>query len=324
MDGIVNRISVIVVSIFIATSLHAEVSLEKGDTLRLNSTGVPSEAIQVTAALKSNRQVNGIGNSSWGIGWMDNEKKDYSFTLRWGNTDFGDLTDERYMLIELTRSDSVLFSEIIMEGVDLHTGSNTINIQIDGDGYMHWKIGDYSIAKTGELVLPSLRDPAIPFYVFTKGSKLNIHRCKVTEIATSPSSLITPYSDESFFVAAPNQENSPVGIWMFLDRDINPKWARLGGRYALGIREAENNGAWDIIYLDGAETNADRWQPGMLKGTLKKTPFVRHYNLEWVDSTFERMDEADECSATLSDDGNILTLNFPLDHSILRFYRKTP
>ncbi len=56
----------------------------------------------------------------------------------------------------------------------------------------------------------------------------------------------------------------------------------------------------------------------MLKGRLKPTIFVGHYDLEWIDSTFAPIDR--DIHATITD-GAILTLSFPLLKTTLRFSR---
>ena len=54
----------------------------------------------------------------------------------------------------------------------------------------------------------------------------------------------------------------------------------------------------------------------MLKGRLKPTIFLDHYDLEWVDSTFERMNRDIHAQLT---DGAILSLSFPLLKTTVRF-----
>lgn len=297
-------------------------SVAKGDSLRLPLTGSFSEEIEITASLKSNRP-NGSGRSKsfWGIRWKDTMGKDNSLTLHWGNSDFGDISDIRYLLLEVSRLDSTVVSEKITEGVELYTGPNTLRMSLDEEGTLQWKIGANSLSSSGEVNLGSPKDAECPFVIFAEGSELRISRCDVTEALCTSSSLMTPYNDKSDF-SSESCEECPSGVWVFLDRDMNPKWARLGGRYVLGIMNREDGTVYDIVYLEGAETNGHKWRSGMLKGKLVATPFKGHFNLEWIDSTFNRMDDSDECSATLNEEGTILTLSFPLDHSTLRFYRQ--
>lgn len=109
------------------------------------------------------------------------------------------------------------------------------------------------------------------------------------------------------------------GLWTYLDRDNNPAYTRLGGMYTLGLVPTQG-GRFDIVYVDGAQIAAVNWQPGMLKGRLTPTTFADHYNLLWYDSTGHPV--ADESSATFSLEGNVLTFNFPLLKTAIRFAKQ--
>ena len=298
-------------------------TVTKNDTIKIAPSGYASEILTVTGSLNTNRPTVGIGKQSWGIGWNSDDGKATRLTLSWGNSEFGDITDQRYMLIRITREDSLFYENKITKGVNLYTGPNTLRIHVDREGSMSWSIVENSLAANGELAMPSPKQKDSPFFIFANGSDLKLLRANVTEGPISPVTLQTPFIDSSDFPVSTQINNDPSGIWYYLDRNTDPKWARLGGRYTLGIKK-DTDDRWSIIYLSGAQTNAPRWKPGMLKGALYSMPFQSHYNLEWYDASFEFMDEEQECSATMNEDGSILTLNFPLDHSSIRFYRKLP
>ena len=279
------------------------------------------QIIEIKASPVKYRQTRGMSRPSWGVEWFDTDSAQCRLSLRWGNTDFGTIDDVRFLRVELVRNGETLWSEDISEGVALHKGDNTLKMVIDNDALLRWNIGATTLAAAGTFPLET---PAInnSFRLYARGSDINY------SFTTSPSQyslatrIVGPQTPED--VPTPESfESSPEGVWIYLDRDNDPKWARPGGRYVLGIIASHaDTQQWDIIYLDGAVTSANQWKPGMFKGRLIATPFVRHYNLEWVDAQFETMDATHECSASISDDGAILTLNFPLDHSTLRFYRK--
>ena len=59
----------------------------------------------------------------------------------------------------------------------------------------------------------------------------------------------------------------------------------------------------------------------MVKGRLKPTVFIDHYDLEWTDATFETIDRDIHASVT---DNAILTLSFPLLNTTFRFSKMPP
>ena len=119
----------------------------------------------------------------------------------------------------------------------------------------------------------------------------------------------------------------PVGMWQFLDRDTESSLAEPGGRYILAVvkhRAAEGASDtvepdYDIIYMGGGVANRSAWEPGMIKGHLWRTSFAGHYRAEWIDADMEPMDG--ETFADLTADGSILSVNFPLYRSTIRFER---
>lgn len=106
-------------------------------------------------------------------------------------------------------------------------------------------------------------------------------------------------------------------VWTYLDRDIDPARASLNAHYTLAT--VRNGNAYDIIYLSAANPSPDNWQPMQIKGRLKPTIFIDHYDLDWRDSA--GVEIGDEAHAQLSSDGSILTLSFPLLSAQLRFSR---
>ncbi|MDE7125645.1 MAG: hypothetical protein K2O12_04105, partial [Muribaculaceae bacterium] len=76
---------------------------------------------------------------------------------------------------------------------------------------------------------------------------------------------------------------------------------------------------YDIIYLDGAETNADSWTAGTLKGRLHRSGFENEFDLQWFDA--DQRPAGIENSASLLNQGSTLQLNFPSLETQLRFRR---
>lgn len=304
-----------------ALCTEADIRLKGGRSMPLNIEGKGKILIEATAAARSAHQRQGPGKTAWGIEWVDTAGNEYKVTLCWGNTDLGYDTDSRYMVVEVAAGDSILESRRVTEGVNLYKGYNSLKLCIGPDGELQWNVGGKSLAATSACrILPAT---PVSASIFAKGGGINIASSMVVALKDKPTPEPTPFNNPEDFIVAAHDPTAVDGVWIFLDRDNDPKWARPGGRYTLGImRSITEKDSWDIIYLDGAVTNAPKWLPGMRKGKLTATPFMGHYDLEWFDALFDYLDKTEECSATMNDAGTILTLSFPLDHSVMRFYRK--
>lgn len=114
-----------------------------------------------------------------------------------------------------------------------------------------------------------------------------------------------------------SRSSDPVeGFWRYFDRQNDPAYARPGGEYTLALVNNGRRGEYDIVLVDGARVYADKWRPMMLKGQLRATVFNGHYDLSWIDASFEPM--TSDIHATI-EDGALLTLSFPLYKTTLRF-----
>lgn len=115
----------------------------------------------------------------------------------------------------------------------------------------------------------------------------------------------------------------PAGVYNYLDRSSDPDVARQGGRYSLAILpDPEAEGRYIIYYLSGAEVESDFWQPGMIKGRLKSTPFRNQYDLEWFDAHGNPLPGGIDSYAVTDRNAATLTLTFPsLSGATLRFAR---
>lgn len=107
------------------------------------------------------------------------------------------------------------------------------------------------------------------------------------------------------------------GFWEYLDRNVDPEKASVGGRYILATVLRDD--AYDIVYVKGAEVASAAWCPMQLKGILRPTIFRDNYDMEWITADMHRI--ADDCDALLSDDKAILTLRFPVAGAQLRLRR---
>lgn len=150
----------------------------------------------------------------------------------------------------------------------------------------------------------------------------------LTEYTPDPAArLMTGHSAESLHRHMVSiQPNTVEGVWTYLDRDTDERSMRLGGTYTIAIVRNDSIGrqspeSFDIIYIEGAKVGNDTWQTGMKKGRLTATLFQNHYNLSWICADLTEI--ANECSATMNGDKSIISFNFPIYGSTVRFSRHT-
>lgn len=105
-------------------------------------------------------------------------------------------------------------------------------------------------------------------------------------------------------------------IWSYLDRDTDLRRVTPGGNYTLAT-VSDGKGGYDIVYLDGARVRNKDWQPLMIKGRLKATPFIGHFDLIWLDA--KGNPAPGETNATIENNNSILRLDFPSHNSQVRF-----
>lgn len=113
-----------------------------------------------------------------------------------------------------------------------------------------------------------------------------------------------------------NSTDSLEGVWEYMERDMPSAAVRLGGFYTLLI--VRTGGDYTIHYLNGAKNYAQLWEEVQPKGRLIRTPFVGHYDLEWVDAKRTMLMKG-EMWANLESDNSVLALHFPVLKTIIKF-----
>ena len=303
---------------------HLEAPVTISDTVMtrtLSSGGnykAESMSVEVRGALTKTKEGVGLSKDYWGLTLLS-PADTVDISLRFGNTDFGDILDRRTAYLRVDNNRRALYDAEVdgfrMSAGNLNTLSvsldnNTLNIYGGGDNLRHLASVDVS-----GLSLPqSVNLWSVGQLLVTVLS---------TEVCTSPTeTLDTRYTprwlDERF-----SSSRDPLeGYWTYFDRSTDPSYAHIGGKYTLAIVREDGDTAGDdnlyrIVYVSGAVTCADKWRSMMLKGSLSPTIFQGHYNLRWIDSTFEAIDEDAHC--TLDTEDSLLTLSFPLLKSTIRF-----
>lgn len=186
-------------------------------------------------------------------------------------------------------------------GFDADGGYNTLALEWDPDGTVTVLFGERELYPV--MVLNSLARPVGPLMIAaSKGGDIDVADVIVEVPDNDISRLMTDYSADQL-ADAPKLR--------YLDRENDPKLANIGGRYTLA--RIGN----DLIYIDGAKTNATHWQFGMLKGRLLPTGYVGYYHLLWYDATGRCLSE--DCYAEVDEKLRIVKFVFPTLSASLRF-----
>jgi hypothetical protein len=199
----------------------------------------------------------------------------------------------------------------VAKGVDLDGGFNSLAIE--------WANPDSDIATISvgnkipqEMASASLPRPEseeqIRIIAAPESSKIDVAELILETELVPEQKLATEWDYESLQEHFDSDYCAPIeGFWEYMDRENEPRIAQIGGRYRVGIA-ANDCGGYDIIYLDGARVNADKWHSGMLKGQLQPTIFTGQYRLVWYDATFEPISADSYAELTQA---ALLTLQFP-------------
>lgn len=260
-----------------------------------------------------------------------------AFGIVWNHTD-----DKNYMAASLSRNTTNLHEDIAAQQTFLLTieqyseGEKEILRQYTIDNALNYAPDEYNslrISYTDGMLSIAAGHRELET-IFTSAQTLSSDSCRIGYFTDAGGWLQikriffeSKPQEEHLFTSAYTRETldsifasstDPLeGYWMYLDRNTDDNLFVLGGKYIIAIVKTDN-GNYDIVYVSGASKYDSLWKPFMLKGRLKRTPFFLQYDLEWNDASKKTF--SDETYATLSE--QILTLHFPLNKSLVRFYKK--
>ncbi len=269
--------------------------------------------LEISAAMSSLRDVRGENHQSWLVKLMNDKSCVATIQINWGNSDLGAIDDSRYLQVSSPGNWVKQFTQ----GVSVYNNDNALVISSAKPGEATVSIGNEYPQYAGTLQWDDI--PVTSAIISATGS---LNASYISFYATTVQNLDSRLTLEQITELADNYESdTPVGIWRYLDRDTDTDYARPGGTYTLAVvpRPDGDEGEYLIIYLDGATVNSSNWKSGMIKGLLQSTAFTGTYFMKWISSHFESA--GNECHASLDQTG-ILTLNFPLLKSQLRFTRQ--
>lgn len=260
-----------------------------------------------------------ITSPQWGLVFNYDEQGNYcAVVLSCDNSaPYDDITDERSMRVSLMQYQDGDVTEVayttVSKGVSLEDDLNTLCADIDERG-VRISIGKEELQTVLEASIARPMGAVQVGYLVGPGSRVAIERAVLTierEDQVAPSTLWTLEALDEYLA---NSIDPVEGYWRYLDRDMEEKWLRIGGRYTLAVVRADDG--YDLIYIDGAQIKKSLWNPGMFKGHMVKTVFSGNYDLTWIDATMEPI--GDDSYATI-ENGVILTFNFPVFKSQVRF-----
>ena len=260
-----------------------------------------------------------ITSPQWGLVFNYDEQGNYCVVVLScdNSAPYDDITNERSMRVSLMQYQDGDVTEVasttVSKGVSLEDDLNTLCADVDERG-VRISIGKEELQTVLEASIVRPVGAVQVGYLVGPGSRVAIERAVLTiesEDQVAPSTLWTLEALDEYLA---NSIDPVEGYWRYLDRDMEEKWLRIGGRYTLAVVRADDG--YDLIYIDGAQVKKSLWNPGMFKGHMVKTVFSGNYDLTWIDSTMEPISE--DAYATI-ENGVILTFNFPVFKSQVRF-----
>ena len=263
-----------------------------------------------------------ITNPRWGIvfNYIDNDNY-CAVVLQCATSSYLDVTEHRDMHCSLIKvcggMETIVATTTINDNVDFYEGDNLLSVE-HSDGNTVVKIGRKTLREVFSTRNIEYADRFMSGIYAGAASSLSVERF-VTKSENNPAAaLTTEWTIESLNKRFASSADPMEGYWQYLDREMEEKKVKLGGRYEIAVVKNSSEG-YDILYVSGAVVNSRNWHACMLKGKLIKTGFIDEYDMVWYDSDMRYMPH--DLSVSI-ENGSILTLRFPTLNSQIRFSRK--
>ena len=266
-----------------------------------------------------------VTNPSWGIVFGSTDTSQWVVTLSCSNAGFrDDIADKRAMTATLLYNhngvSTTIKDTVIANGVNLYTGFNVVSVEVKGNN-ASVKIGDKKLHEIFNITDDRLCHSEVVasgLYIGA-GARVKVERSVVQRDSTATVNLNTDWTKEKLDAHFAHSTDDIEGYWTYLDRDMEDKWLRIGGRYTIALVKSQKG--YNVIYVDGAKVKKTAWHTGMLKGTLIPAIFTGNYTGTWVDATLKPI--TDDVYITV-ENGAILCFKFPVYKSQLRFSKVIP
>lgn len=258
----------------------------------------------------------------WGIVFAHDGKQYWTLTMQCTDSDFdNDITQERSMKLSLVKCVSdeesiVVGDTVVAGGLDLDNGFNFIGVRV-GEKDVVVLGGTKGLRELMRVPVGiTTKGPTSVGYILGPSAQVTIERTGLTFSTDEAADLATGWTLDMLKEHFADSKDPFEGFWQYLDREMEDKWLRMGGRYTIALVKNRATGDYDIIYVDGAKVHKSQWHTGMRKGKMTPTIFTDNYNATWVDATKETI--SDDVQATF-ESGVILKIAFPVYKSQLRF-----
>ncbi len=239
---------------------------------------------------------------------------------------YNESVDSRTMTVKLINDygGCTVVKQVTLDGsVDLDEGYNYLGVNIENNT-ITVKIGrdqlkevlSYPLSTSDIETATGLPSVKVGYFA-GPGSKISLERAVLSfdDQAQHPAAALeTQWTREALDRHFATSKNPYEGYWTYLDRDMEDRWLKLGGRYTIALVETQNG--YDVIYVDGAQVKKSMWHIGMRKAELTQTIFTDNFTGQWFDATMQPITE--DVYVTF-ESGVILNFKFPVYKSQIRF-----
>lgn len=268
---------------------------------------------------KNSRFLAEVDKGNCGVIWNYVDSLNY-FTVVLSDIDGSgsDIHDKDGAVVEVVKvSDGrkiTLHKEEVSSGINIDGGYNSVCLLYDGRS-LSIQVGEKHLKTVFDINNPQFERAFKVGTVTEPESVTQVKRIQFHSKVQPEKANLTGYTYRQIDSIVANTKDTIEGYWLYLDRVMDGKKSRLGGKYRLAI--IRNGAGYDVLYMSGAEVYPHIWKPLMLKGRLEDTQFVDNYNAVWYDS--QKKEIEDEGYATFAD--NILTIHLPLNGIVVRFQK---
>ena len=187
-----------------------------------------------------------ITSPQWGLVFNMDDRGNYcAVVLSCDNSaPYDDITDQRSMQVSLVKCDengttTQLASATVSKGVSLEDDLNTVCVDVD-ENRVQVSIGKDELQQVLEATVMRPAGDVLVGYLVGAGSRLSIERAVLTIDNEKQVATGTLWTLDALNEYLANSTDPVEGYWKYLDRDMEDKWLRLGGRYTLAVVRADD------------------------------------------------------------------------------------
>ena len=273
---------------------------------------------EARVALSKVNQLSGTNPSYWELMLTGADRRTVTVSLHIIDPPSGVADMGKQGRVSIVEGNDVIAQKDFYEFITLPSRYNSLSVRMSDSGVLSVSGGGSHGNPLLTAQLPSGGFAPDSVKLHTVGdAKVAMFVAGCSGIPSEPP--VTDYTLEGLRERFSRSSDPVEGFWRYFDRQNDPVYARPGGEYTLALVNNGMPGEYDIVLVDGARVYADKWRPMMLKGRLRATVFNGHYDLSWIDASFEPM--TSDIHATI-EDGALLTLSFPLYKTVIRFSKE--